>query len=76
MGIMDKFSAVEIKADNRISEADKAFCQRQQDAFDKSGPALQNWNSRTPCKWEATALTNSIPSLMDSAVTRLMFTRR
>ena len=41
MGIMDKFSAVEIKADNRISEADKAFCQRQQDAFDKSGPALQ-----------------------------------
>ena len=41
MGIMDKFSAVEIKADTRISEADKAFCQRQQDAFDKSGPALQ-----------------------------------
>lgn len=41
MGIMDKFSAVEIKTDNRISEADRAFCQRQQDAFDKSGPALQ-----------------------------------
>lgn len=41
MGIMDKFSAVEIKADNRISEADKAFCQRQQEAFDKSGVALQ-----------------------------------
>lgn len=41
MDIMDKFSAVEIKTDNRISEADRAFCQRQQDAFDKSGPALQ-----------------------------------
>lgn len=41
MGIMDKFSAVEVKTDNRISEADRAFCQRQQDAFDKSGPALQ-----------------------------------
>lgn len=41
MSLMDKFSAVEIKADDRISEDDKAFCQRHQDAFDKSGPALQ-----------------------------------
>jgi hypothetical protein len=38
---MEKFSAVEIKADNRISEDDKVFCLRQQAAFDKSGPALQ-----------------------------------
>lgn len=41
MNLMEKFSAVEIKADNRISEDDKAFCLRQQMAFDKSGPALQ-----------------------------------
>lgn len=41
MSLMEKFSAVEIKADNRISEDDKAFCLRQQAAFDKSGPALQ-----------------------------------
>lgn len=41
MSLMEKFSAVEIKADNRISEEDKAFCLRQQAAFDKSGPALQ-----------------------------------
>ncbi len=41
MSLMDKFSAVEIKADNRISEEDKVFCQRQQEAFDKSGPALE-----------------------------------
>ena len=41
MNILDKFSTVEIKADNRISEDDKAFCQRQQEAFDKSGVALQ-----------------------------------
>lgn len=41
MSLMEKFSAVEIKADNRISEDDKAFCLRQQEAFDKSGPALQ-----------------------------------
>ena len=41
MNLMEKFSAVEIKADNRISEGDKAFCLRQQEAFDKAGPALQ-----------------------------------
>ena len=41
MSLMEKFSAVEIKADNRISEDDKAFCLRQQEAFDKAGPALQ-----------------------------------
>lgn len=41
MSLMDKFSAVEIKADNRISEDDKAFCLHQQEAFDKAGPALQ-----------------------------------
>lgn len=41
MSLMEKFSAVEIKADNRISEDDKVFCLRQQAAFDKSGPALQ-----------------------------------
>ncbi len=41
MSLMDKFSAVEIKAENRISEEDKAFCLRQQEAFDKSGVSLQ-----------------------------------
>lgn len=41
MSLLEKFSAVEIKADNRIAEEDKAFCQREQEAFDKSGPALQ-----------------------------------
>ena len=41
MSLMEKFSAVEIKADNRISEDDKVFCLRQQEAFDKAGPALQ-----------------------------------
>lgn len=40
MNLLNKFASVEIKADNRISEDDKAFCLRQQEAFDKSGPAL------------------------------------
>ncbi len=41
MELLSKFAAVKIEADKRISEEDKAFCQRQQDAFDKSGVALQ-----------------------------------
>lgn len=41
MNILDKFSAVEIKTDNRISDADRAFCVRHQEAFDKAGPALE-----------------------------------
>lgn len=41
MSLVDKFSAIEIKADNRISKEDKEFCQCHQEAFDKSGPALQ-----------------------------------
>ncbi len=40
MNILDKFSSVEIKADNRISDADRDFCVRHQEAFDKAGPAL------------------------------------
>lgn len=40
MRLMDKFSTVEIKADNRISDVDRAFCVRHQEAFDKAGPAL------------------------------------
>ena len=39
--MLNKFSHVEIKADARISEADKAVCLREQEAFDKSGPALE-----------------------------------
>lgn len=41
MPLLDKFSSVQIEADNRISPEDKAFCLTQQRAFDASGPALQ-----------------------------------
>lgn len=41
MSLLNKFSHVEIKADTRISEADKAVCLQEQEAFDKSGPALE-----------------------------------
>ncbi len=41
MSLLNKFSHVEIKADARISEADRAVCLREQEAFDKSGPTLE-----------------------------------
>lgn len=41
MSILDKFSGVEIKADRRISEQDKLFCQKHQEAYDKSGEGLK-----------------------------------
>lgn len=41
MNLMDKFNKVEIKADNRISDYDRQFCQKHQDAFDKSGVYLR-----------------------------------
>ncbi len=41
MGLLDKFATVQIESDRRISEEDRAFCLRHQEAFDKSGPALQ-----------------------------------
>lgn len=32
--LFQKFSAVEVKADNRITQADKAFCEKQQAAYE------------------------------------------
>ena len=32
--LLKKFSAVEVKADNRITQADKAFCEKQQEAYE------------------------------------------
>lgn len=41
MSVLDKFSGVEIKADRRISEQDKLFCQKNQEAYNKSGEGLK-----------------------------------
>ena len=35
MNLVEKINQVEIKADTRISEADRAFCERQQRAYDE-----------------------------------------
>jgi len=41
MSLLNKFETVQVEADKRITEADKTFCLRQQEAFDKSGVVLQ-----------------------------------
>ena len=32
--LLEKFSAVEVKADNRITPADKQFCEKNQSAYE------------------------------------------
>lgn len=41
MNLVEKINQVEIKADTRISEADRAFCERQQRAYDAAREALR-----------------------------------
>lgn len=49
MNLLEKLDAVEIKADNRISEEDRVFCQTKQDAYDDARRILvelrQQWKS-------------------------------
>ncbi len=40
MGLLDKFETVEVSADKRLSEADIAFCRRQQLAYEKMRSVL------------------------------------
>lgn len=41
MNLLDKFEKVEIKADSRISEDDKKFCEAHQSAYDEARATLQ-----------------------------------
>ena len=41
MNLVEKINQVKIKADTRISEADRAFCERQQRAYDAAREALK-----------------------------------
>ena len=41
MNLVEKINQVEIKADTRISGADRAFCERQQRAYDAAREALK-----------------------------------
>ena len=40
MSLLDKLSAIEIKPDTRISEADREFCQKHQKAYLEARDAL------------------------------------
>lgn len=42
MSLLDKFSAVEIKADSRISEEDRDFCQKHQKAYLEARAVLKS----------------------------------
>ena len=41
MNLVEKINQVKIKADTRISGADRAFCERQQRAYDAAREALK-----------------------------------
>lgn len=41
MGLLEKFDQVEIKADDRISDADRVFCVAQQKAYEKAREVLK-----------------------------------
>lgn len=47
--LLDKLAAVEIKADNRISEADRRFCEIHQQAYHEAKDALQKIHDQ----WES-----------------------
>ena len=42
MNLLDKFSAVEVKAESRISKSDKHYCEVQQAAYDHGRKALKD----------------------------------
>ena len=48
MNLLTKFDSVEIKADTRISESDRIFCEAHQAAYDSARTSLQEleffWN--------------------------------
>lgn len=41
MNLLDKFNQVEVKADTRISDADRRYCEAYQQAYDKGRAALR-----------------------------------
>lgn len=41
LNLLEKMAAVEIKSDNRISEADRHFCEIQQQAYHEAKEELQ-----------------------------------
>lgn len=48
MGLLDKFNAVEVKADDRISDYDRIFCETHQKAYDSAREVL----SELKYQWE------------------------
>ena len=53
MNLLDKFNAVEVKADTRISEDDRLFCQTHQEAYDLARSALREMAEKSAKHREA-----------------------
>ncbi len=67
MDLLTKFSAVEIKPETRISEADRAFCQAHQTAYEAASNVLKEleyfWDDMQAGQQEALSPINLPPSL-------------
>ena len=67
MDLLTKFSAVEIKPETRISEADRAFCQAHQTAYEAASNVLKEleyfWDDMQAGQQEALSPLNLPPSL-------------
>lgn len=66
MNLITKFASIEIKPDARISEADRAFCQAHQTAYDAARESLQElgffWEDMQRQQQDALASTGNVPS--------------
>lgn len=63
MDLLEKFESVEIRADTRISEADRIFCEAHQSAYENAGAALKEleyfWNDMVNQQKELLAPTDA-----------------
>ena len=61
MDLLEKFGQIEVKADNRISEYDRRFCQAHQTAYEKAREFIKKMATTRIVRhfWEADIITSS-----------------
>lgn len=66
MNLLEKFESVEIRADTRISEADRAFCEAHQSAYENAATALKEleyfWDDMLAQQRELLSPTGAAPT--------------
>lgn len=70
MSLIEKFAAVEIKVDARISERDKQFCERQQAAYTAALHGFQEltFSGKTCCLRKKHCLENQTARLLPTII--------